>query len=353
MSTAVAPRKAASQTAKEILISSDSHIMEPPDLWESRFPNALKERAPKFPPRSAAGQKPGGYDPSARLEEMQVDGVTAEVLYPTLGLRLFAMEDAEAQEAAFRIANDWLIDYCRVSPGRLVGIPMISLYNLDRAIKELQRCKQAGLVGALVWQVPPPQLSFATGYYDPFWEAAQDLGMPVNLHILTGFNYSRRLEERKGIEVYRTSVNTKLADTANSLFDLVFSGVLDRFPRLRIVLVENEVGWIPFFLHEWDKYYTRHSPRHPISITKLPSEYVNKQVYATFFSDPTGGRLLDWWGADTCMWSSDYPHPASTWPHSREVIARELGHLPEDVLAKVLRHNVIRLYDLKVPGVNA
>ena len=199
MSTATVARKAASAIAKEILISADSHIMEPPDLWESRFPNALKERAPKFPPRAAAGQKPGGYDPSARLEEMEVDGVTAEVLYPTLGLRLFAMEDAEAQEAAFRIANDWLIEYCRVSPGRLVGIPMISLYNLDHAIKELERCKQAGLVGALIWQVPPPHLSFATAYYDPFWAAAQDLGMPVNLHILTGFNYSRRLEERKGI----------------------------------------------------------------------------------------------------------------------------------------------------------
>jgi predicted TIM-barrel fold metal-dependent hydrolase len=212
---------------------------------------------------------------------------------------------------------------------------------------------KGGLVGALIWQVPPQHLSFVSDYYDPFWEAAQDLNMPVNLHILSGFNYSRRLEKREGIEVYRASVNIKLTDAANSLFDIVFSGVLERFPRLKIVLVENEIAWIPFFTHEWDKYYLRHSPQHPISLNKVPSEYINKQVYATFFSDPTGGRLLDWWGTDTCMWSNDYPHAASTWPYSRQVIARELGHLPKEVLRKVVRENVINLYNLKVPGVNA
>ena len=133
---------------------------------------------------------------------MAVDGVTAEVLYPTLGLRLYAMEDAEAQEACFRIANDWLIEYCRVAPDRLVGIPMISMFNLDNAIKELERCKKEGMKGCLIWQVPPEDRSFATDYYEPFWEAAQDMDMPVNLHILTGFNYSRFLGTRKGIEAF-------------------------------------------------------------------------------------------------------------------------------------------------------
>ena len=85
-------------------------------------------------------------------------GVSAEVLYPTFGLRLFALEDADVQEACFQIANDWLIDYCKVAPGRLVGIPMISLYNLKNAVKELERCKKAGLVGSLIWQVPPDHL---------------------------------------------------------------------------------------------------------------------------------------------------------------------------------------------------
>jgi len=345
-------QKPEADIGSEIIISADSHIMEPEDLWLNALPTSLKEKYPKYPPRKSPGEKAGGWDPKARIKEMEVDGVSAEVLYPTLGLRLFALEDAELQEACFRIANDWMIEYCKVHPERLVGIPMISLYNLQNAVKELERCKKGGLVGCLIWQVPPENLSFTSDYYDPFWKAAQDLNMPVNLHILTGFNYSRF--ERKGLDIYRATVNTKLSDAANSLFDLVFSGVLARFPKLKFVYVENEVGWIPFFAHEWDKYFVRHRPKMPLPyMKKLPGEYVAEQVYATFFSDPTGGRLMSWFGQDTFMWSNDYPHAASTWPHSRQVIAEELGHLPREVLRKVVRENVLRLYGLRLTGINA
>jgi predicted TIM-barrel fold metal-dependent hydrolase len=176
--------------------------------------------------------------------------------------------------------------------------------------------------------------------------------MPVNLHILTGFNYSRF--ERKGLDIFKATVNTKLADAAGTLFDLVFSGVTARFPKLKFVYVENEVGWIPFYVHEWDKYYVRFKSRVDMPyMKKLPGEYVAEQVYATFFSDPAGGRLMEDFGQDTFMWSNDYPHAASTWPHSRNVIARELGHLPKDILKKVVRENVIKLYDLKIDGINA
>jgi predicted TIM-barrel fold metal-dependent hydrolase len=250
MSIAAAVRTAESVLGNEPIVSADSHVMEPTDLWEKNLPPSLKEKYPKFPARNSPGEKPGGWDPIARIDEMEVDGVSAEVLYPTLGLRLFALEDPELQEACFRIANDWLIEYCKAVPGRLVGIPMISLYNIKNGIKELERCKEEGLVGCLIWQVPPEHLPFTSDYYDPFWEAAQDMNMPVNLHILTGFNYSRF--ERTGLDTYRTAVNTKLTDAANSLFDIVFGGVLARFPRLKLVYVENEVAWLPFFVHEWD-----------------------------------------------------------------------------------------------------
>ncbi|HWX78050.1 MAG TPA: amidohydrolase family protein [Candidatus Acidoferrales bacterium] len=352
MSTAPAVRTAQEVLADERIVSADSHIIEPVDLWEKNLTPSLKTKYPKFPPRNSPGEKPGGWDPKARLGEMEVDGVSAEVLYPTFGLRLFALEDADVQEACFQIANDWLIEYCKVAPGRLVGIPMISLYNIPNSIKELERCKKAGLVGSLIWQVPPEHLPFTSDYYDPFWEASQDLNMPVNLHILTGFNYSRF--ERKGLDIFKATVNTKLADAAGTLFDLVFSGVTARFPKLKFVYVENEVGWIPFYVHEWDKYYVRFKSRVDMPyMKKLPGEYVAEQVYATFFSDPAGGRLMEDFGQDTFMWSNDYPHAASTWPHSRNVIARELGHLPKDILKKVVRENVIKLYDLKIDGINA
>jgi len=351
MSTATAAYTPETVLAGEKLISADSHIQEPEDLWIKNLPPSLKSRYPVFPKRNSPGEKPGGWDPTARIGEMETDGVSAEVLYPTLGLRLFAMEDAEFQEACFKIANDWMIDYCKVTPGRLIGIPMISLYNIKNAVEELERCKKAGMVGCLIWQVPPEHLSFRTDYYDSFWEAASELNMAVNLHILTGFNYSRW--ERKGLDVYKTAVNDKVNDAANTLFDLIFTGVLARFPKLKLVYVENECAWLPFYMHEWDKYYLRFKTKVPLPfMKKLPSEYVATQVYATFFSDPTGGLLMSRWGQDTFMWSNDYPHAASPWPHSRKVIAEELGHLPKEVLRKVVRENVIKLYDLKIDGIN-
>ena len=102
----------------------------------------MAAKFPKFPPRNSAGEKPGGWDPKARLDEMAVDGVSAEVLYATYGLRLYALEDAPLQEACFEIANDWMMEYCKAAPGRLFGIPMISMYNIPNAIKELERCKK-------------------------------------------------------------------------------------------------------------------------------------------------------------------------------------------------------------------
>ena len=119
-----------------------------------------------------------------------------------------------------------MMEYCKVAPGRLFGIPNISMYNIPNAIKELERCKKNGMVGCMIWQVPPENLPFTSDYYNPFWEAASDLDMPVNVHILTGFNYSRF--DRKGLDTYSMTVNQKLTDAANTLFDFVFGGPFAR-----------------------------------------------------------------------------------------------------------------------------
>jgi predicted TIM-barrel fold metal-dependent hydrolase len=118
MSHAAAVKRTAEQVlGKDKIVSSDSHIMEPPDLWEAGLTPSLKPKFPQFPPRNTAGEKPGGHDPKARLDEMAVDGVSAEVLYATHGLRLYALEDAELQESCFQIANDWMMEYCKTAPG--------------------------------------------------------------------------------------------------------------------------------------------------------------------------------------------------------------------------------------------
>jgi predicted TIM-barrel fold metal-dependent hydrolase len=336
--------------SRELLISADSHVMEPPDLWVTRVPAAFRDQAPNFPPHKVGEgfqKHPGGHDPHARIKEMAEDGVSAEVLYPTLGLDLFGLDDAALQEVCFGAYNDWLIEYCRVAPDRLLGIPAISVYEIDHAVKELERCHKAGLKGAIIWQAPHRDLPFHSSHYERLWAAAEDLDAPVSLHILTGHSYHKDKDRRKGVEHYRGSVNLKLLDIANALFELIFYGVLDRHPKLRIVTVENEIGWMPFILQQWDYYYRRFREENPPPIKRDPSAYFKEQVFATFFNDHVGGRSLEWWGEDNCMWSNDFPHPNSTWPNSRKVIQRDLGHLPETIRTKLVCTNAARLYNME------
>ena len=375
--------RATAAPVDELLISADSHVIEPEGLWQKNLPPAFQDRAPAFGGRRR-GDSPGAMEKTERVNEMAADGVSAEVLYPTHGLRALSLDDPDLEEACARVYNDWIIDYCGAAPDRLIGLAMLSMYNVEHAVLEMERCKEAGLHGSVIWQVPAPEIPFTSNHYDPFWAAAQDMAMPVNLHILSGHGYNKRRaliqgavgqgaagqgaagqgaagqgagrqgagrQGDRGIEQERTSVNEKLIQAMDALYDLIFSGVLERFPRLKVVLVENEIGWIPFLLEQWDYYFKRHGVDRPgLALKRLPSEYFHEQVYATFFNDAVGGHMLSWWGADNCMWSNDYPHGNSTWPHSREVVARDMGGLPADTRAKLLRENVARLYDISIPA---
>ena len=338
-------------SSEEILISADSHVMEPPSMLRDRVAPAFRERAPMLP-KFDLGQgfqaHPGGSDPIHRLTEMETDGLRGEVLYPTNLLPHFAMDDAGLQQACFRAYNDWLIEYCRVAPERLIGIAAISVYDIDVAVRELERVAKAGLKGSIIWQAPHADLPFHCAHYDRFWAASQDLNMPVSLHILTGHGYHNKSDfyDVRGIENYRASVVLKLKEIADAFFELIFYGVLERHPGLKFVSVENEISWLPFMLQQWDYYYRRFRATNPPPISKDPSEYFKSQLFGTFFRDTVAGHNLEWWGQDNCMWSNDYPHPNSTWPESRKRIAQDLGRLPAETRHKLVCDNVAKLYRL-------
>lgn len=337
----------------DILISADSHVVEPHDLWTTRLPAAFRDEAPVFkPPRTGEGfqQHAGGTDPTQRVKEMEVDHVAAEILYPTLAMMMFGQKNAALQEACFRVYNDWLIDYCSVVGERVMGVAVLSAYDIEHAVAELERCHKAGLRGAMIWQTPDPALPFHSPHYDRLWAACQDMRAPVNLHVMTGHNYHAIPADRREPETPRRFSNLKVLDVANGLFDLVHYGVLERYPELKVMVVEDEIGWLPFFAQQWDYYYRRFGPD-SLPITQPPSFYMQRQVFATFFNDAVGGHNLEWWGQDNCLWSNDYPHPNSTWPNSLEVIERDLGHLPADIRAKLTWQNVARLYDIRLPHV--
>jgi predicted TIM-barrel fold metal-dependent hydrolase len=339
----------------EVIISSDSHVMEPSDIIVERAPKAFKDQVPRFP-KLAVGSSfqthPGGSDPTQRIKEMETDGLAAEVLYPTYLLPQYAMDDAKLQEVTFQAYNDWLIDYCRVSPKRLYGIAAIAIYDVDVAVKELERCAKAGLRGSLIWQAPHPDLPLHSEHYNKFWAASQDLNMPVHLHILTGHGYHKQTvfgNKRTGVEAYRGSVNLKLKEIIDDFFELIFYGVLERYPKLKFVSVENEIGWMPFMMQQWDYYYNRFKKVNPPPFSKNPSEYFNTQIFGTFFRDTVAGHNFQWWGQDNCMWSNDYPHGNSTWPESKKYIDRDLGHLPADIRKKLVYTNVKNIYNIDIP----
>ncbi|HVB06827.1 MAG TPA: amidohydrolase family protein [Acidimicrobiales bacterium] len=334
-------------TNAELLISADSHVDEPPDLWATRLPADLRDALPPLPDRS--GDLPGATDPADRLGVMERDGVSMEVLYPTLGLTQYKLTDAHLQRECFRVYNDWIVEYCAGTPGRLVGVPMISAYDIDLAVKELERTTAAGLKGALLWHVPPDGLEYTTGHYDRLWAAAEEMAAPINLHILSGFSYSSR-QRMRGIEQFRGSVEYKVMDAIHGLFDFLFYGTLDRFPRLKLVLVEFEIGWIPWILQQWDYYARRHGEMNGLELSASPSELFERQVYATFVSDEVGSHHFPHgWGVRNCMWSNDFPHGNSSWPNSRQVIDRDLGGLAPEVLRRILSENVTELYGLEAP----
>jgi predicted TIM-barrel fold metal-dependent hydrolase len=173
---------------REQRISADSHMTEPPDLWEKRLPPALRDRAPRFPNRGDAGGnvRVGGWDPCERLKDQAYDSVSAEVLYPTRGTVAWVTGDPELEEACCRVYNDWLIEFCSAAPQRLWGLAMISLWNIEHAAQELERCRKGGLRGATIGLVPAEDLLYGSDHYERFWAACQDLAMSVNLHINSG-----------------------------------------------------------------------------------------------------------------------------------------------------------------------
>ena len=367
------------------MISADSHVIEPRNLWVERVDKAFRDRAPRvvqnpgslkgewficegLEPRPAslafaAGKDPseynefqkatnydnalpGGWEAAPRLKDMALDGVEAEVIYTTLGFRLFGLLDEPFQRELFRAYNDWLAELCSHSPKRLLGLALIPLLDVEAGVKELRRCAKLGLRGALVMCSPPEGQSYADRTFDPFWTEAQALQMPLSLRLGTGHGR----ESRYDADLFLRAM-TIPHEVQRTFATLLFGGVLERFPDLKLVSAENDIGWVPHFLARADLTFhklgsLKLSASGGAVLKMLPSEYFRRQVYATFIDDVVGVRNTDLFGVDNYMWSSDYPHLMATWPRSREAVARNFQGISEGVKWKVVRDNAARLYDI-------
>jgi predicted TIM-barrel fold metal-dependent hydrolase len=377
------PSRLQEPIVQQTIISADSHVMEPADLWTSRLDGRLRDVAPQVRkyedgpgyyfqapglPRGrvsgawAAGRsreelkahienagyetaRPSGWDPIERLKDQEIDGVTAEVLYGTLGMRLFPMTDGDLQRAFFAVYNDWLAEFCAHDPKRLHGLALISLWDVDAGVRELERCAGRGLKGAMIWGYPPDDRPYFAPDYGRLWAAAQDLELPLSMHIVTGMGAESRVTDYKqpGIQ-YMNLVH----EVQRSLSQIVVGGVLERFPRLQIVCAESDIGWLPHWLQRADHAIAKFGPMMDVALSLKPSEYVRRQVWLTFMDDRIGAGSFETIGPDLFMWGSDFPHTDSTWPNSRSVIARNMDGLPDTVAARVLHDNAAALYHLDI-----
>ena len=374
-----------------MILSSDSHVFEPPDLWTTRIDAAFRDRAPRMQrtdgadqlvveadqvisgiglisnagarfeaPETISGQgrfedvPRGGYDPVQHLRDMEVDGVAGEVLYPSQGLFYFRVADTALMSAIFRAYNDWLAEFCKTDASRLKGIAMINLDDVQDGIRELERAARLGLGGAMITEYPLEHRRYDQPEYEPFWAAAQALGMPLSLHTAT-----RRQGKIRGAgdKTLRdaSSRATKAFYPALSMCDLIFSGVFERYPRLTLAIVEFELAWAPHVLTSMDYTYRE---RHGEAIYRFkdgmrPSDFFHRNVVLSFQEDAIGIRLRDAIGVDNMMWGSDYPHSESTFPRSREILKAILAGVPDDEQAKIVGGNTARVYRFDVARVTA
>jgi predicted TIM-barrel fold metal-dependent hydrolase len=284
----------------------------------------------------------GGWDPEARVKDMDVDRVDAEVLYPTLCFGMWRVPDTTYQYACMRAYNDWLADFANMAPGRLVANALISLRDVDAGIRELRRVAAKGTKAACITAVAPDDRPYSHPDYDRFWATAQELNIPLSLHVFTG--------SKMELDTTEFLVNYALVPRwiQGTVGTMIVSGVMERFPSLKVISVEVDIGWIATFLHRLDHAFERH--RHwsgsGASLKMRPSEYFHRQVYATFMDDLAGIKLRHEVGVDNIMWSSDYPHPDSTWPRSQQVIGKLFKDVPAQETHKIIHDNAARLYNL-------
>jgi len=377
------------------LISADSHVVEPAGLWVERLPRRYRDEAPhvtrdpdnhhlyfrapgvargvdltlsvsagmtnaevdavlRDDPDAIPGVK-GGADPWARLADLWADGVVADVLYPTAGLSLLQLDEPDLQAACFAVYNDWLAELCAVDPARLIGLALIPCFEVSVGVAALERARDRGLRGGLIWTAPPAGESFFDPRYEPLWACAERLEMPLAVHTLGGQRASRDVA-RLGTSVeasFHVAIDYR-QELQRSLCELVAAGVFERHPGLQVVGAEAGIHFAAEMMRRMDSSYRGFwRDLDDNELRQPPSFYFDRNVWLTYISDPVGIGNLPLTGAGRFMWSGDYPHGASTWPHSRETVAREHQGLADDVVRRLTCDNCAQLYGIDVDEVSA
>jgi len=291
---------------------------------------------------------PAAYSSETRLDVQDQDGVTGEVIFPSVGMFLHGHPDVDFGTACLHAYNRWLAEFCAKDPNRLIGVAQIPLRTIDEGIKELEAAKKAGFRTVMLPGEPLHE-DYDHPDYDAFWEAVVDLGLPVNFHILT----SRRalefttLGKNRGPSICNMTRFVRGNQDIIMLF--VFGGVFERHPKLKLVAVESDVSWLPHLLSRMDTVYPRYRYHESTATLSMqPSEYVARNVYLTMQDDYPVAQMTDLLPMNRVLWANDYPHGDGIWPNSRTVLAKMAEHMSDEHLRMMVHDNVAELYGLTI-----
>jgi predicted TIM-barrel fold metal-dependent hydrolase len=297
--------------------------------------------------------RPGCWRVPDRLADMDVNGVAGQLCFPNFprfcGQQFMLGKDKELSLLCVQAYNDWMVEeWCGTSGGRLIPLCLIPLWDVSLAVAEVRRNAARG-VRAVAFSEMPPYLglpSIYSGYWEPFFAACQETGTVVCMHIGSGTKTPQASPD--GPDAVAAII--LFGNSVASLTDFLFSGVLHRFPDLRLMYAEAQIGWVPYVLERADDVWDTHRgwSNSQRDCPEPPSTYYRRgQVYSCFFKDAVGVKLIDEVGVDNVVFETDYPHSDSTWPHSREAAAEQFGHLDQPSIDKIARGNAIRLLGLE------
>jgi len=371
-------------------MSADDHLIEPPDLWTARVPARFVDRAPKvvnvngrdtwsyndeltplmmgtcrplpgFTPTGHPGPesigtanfdeiRPGCYDPVARLEDMDIDGVWGQLLFPNFarfaGHRFYlGVEDLDAGMLFMKTYNDYLLDeWCAPHSERLFGSVILPLYDMDLAVAELKRTIDKG-AKAISFSENPTVLglpSVHTDYWDPLWAVANEANIPVCMHIGSSSTLVNTSDDAPAtVSLTLTGINSVLA-----CVDWLMSSTLDTFTSLNVVLSEGGVGWVPYILERADKMFHDQRLGNMLVTRELPSEKFAKNVHVCLVDESFAIRSLADLPLDNLLWEGDYPHGDGLWPDNLAYLKKVMSDVPDADALKIVETNFRRVFNI-------
>ncbi len=317
-------------------------------------PAVMGDPFPTYPQRWEEVPKLA-IDPIERLKALDIDGVDAEVLFPNNpGPNFVGPKDPEFELDAVRAYNDALAEW-RQASDRYIPLALVPyLSGPEVIVREIERAVEMGHRGVnLLGQLPEGLPHLADPHWYPMWEVLQSLGVPAHIHGSAGLRPSASLPRWEGYSqraLHSASTTPSSVTPGQVIPHLIFSGILERFPGLKVVFAEAGIGGLNYVIaacdHEWE---TRHLWTE--GLFTRPSELVRRQIFVNFWFESGGIQLRHNIGIDNLMWESDFPHVASYYPRSRDEVERVLAGIPEEDRRKLCYENAIRVYgiDAKVP----